>query len=551
MSRLAVLAGFVGCCPVCQMFLRRMFSAVPGLTAALLFAATAGPAAAAPSQPPPTESAETRFVLFALEDLFRDTWADVDSVGDARTVRGLVADRRHVLDDLTQRARDAKLGGERNAELIEMLEVYKKFLSERGERLAAALDKHQETLNAKWLAIWGAKNREAAAKRLNAARRTTLTAMDYMSRPNADPLVGLFGGLFLGMLEEAAISREVWLKARGEFCQFYMREKPNYDRRAKELAAVLVRGVRADVDERRKKAEALSRALAEKRKWKPDETPFAAGSGSGQRQTDFFTQMRRIKDSPVTTDKGDSREAADRAAKARRYLKAVELVPTANHGAYKYYRARAYAKAGREANLAANLTVGTNGFSARTKNEAARLSLSAWNLFVANHNRDFTGEDLHHYMVALAYNGKAFEAYVRFKANTKLASAPAPVIHCDITTLCPEARPREVKKGEDKVVPWAFDYDKARICALAAEQLASAPPQYRNVMQRQFQAQLGQPLTPAIMLQDSSLALERAVRAGFKDTAQAREMPDLKQLRAADAKVLGWRRTFDQIVAGR
>jgi hypothetical protein len=53
------------------------------------------------------------------------------------------------------------------------------------------------------------------------------------------------------------------------------------------------------------------------------------------------------------------------------------------------------------------------------------------------------------------------------------------------------------------------------------------------------------------MLQDSSLALQRAVCCGFKDVERARETPDLKQLRAADARTLGRRRTFDQIVADR
>jgi hypothetical protein len=97
-----------------------------------------------------------------------------------------------------------------------------------------------------------------------------------------------------------------------------------------------------------------------------------------------------------------------------------------------------------------------------------------------------------------------------------------------------------------------FYYDIARIYSVAAEDFAKLPAQ----AQRQLSQKLSLP--PAYgrppnspLVQDSSLAFERAVQLGFKDIERAKNIRDLKELRAADDKVLRPRRSFEQIVGDK
>jgi hypothetical protein len=483
----------------------------------LVVVVTAAAAPAAAPKPRADESAETRFVLFALEDMLRDTWPDGKSVGDARRVRAFIAQRERIVHDLSARTNEANLGGEQNKELIEKLETYVKSTRDRGEKYATELDKFQDAINKKLLEIWIKANRDAAPKRLQAARRVTLTAMDYMSRPDSDPLVGLFGTLALGMLEENAIKIEVYNKARNESEAYRKVAAKEYGPRALALANKLSLEMRKDLGDRRKDAAALANTLAKARKWKPEETPF---SDTSQRSGDLFSELRKIEAEPVATDKGETREAADRVKKAKAYMKAALLVPKAVHEAYIFFRAVCYAKAGVEANKAATLTVGPHGFATRNSSEAARLALDAWRRFAANNDRDVTGHALHQFVLALGYNGLAMEAYDRLKTNTKLAMAT------------PE-----------------YYYAQSRICSVASEQLtawyARLTPQAQRLKKNETEQK------QKLMLQESSLSLQRAACLGFKDFARAREASDLKAFRAADAKTLGYRRTFEQLAGDR
>jgi hypothetical protein len=484
----------------------------------LVVVATAAAApAAAPRPRGVDEPAETRFVLFALEDMLGDTWPNAKTVGDARQVRAFIAQRERIVHDLSARANEAGLGGDHNKELIEKLELYVKSVRDRGEKHATQLDKFQEAINKRLLDIWIKVNREAAPKRLQAARQVTLTAIDYMSTPDADPLVGLFGTLALGMLAETAINIEVYNKGKKESDAYLQQAKRDYEPKALALAARLVDEMKKDLASRRKDAAALANTLAKEKKWKPEETPFTASS---QRKGDVFTEVRRIAADPVATDKGETREAADRVKKAKAYMKAALLVPKAKHEAYIFFRALCYSKAGEEANKAATLTVGPHGFAARNSSESSRLALDAWRKFAAYNDRDVTGRALHQFVLALGYNGLAMEAYERLKANTKLAMAT------------PE-----------------YYYAQARICSVASEQLAvwfaRLTPQAQKLKKLETERKQKQ------MLEESSLSMERAACLGFKDFARAKEAADLKAFRAADAKLLGRRRTFEQIAGDR
>jgi hypothetical protein len=518
------------------------------LAAALLFAATA---ATAPAAPPiklqsADESRETRFVLFALEELFRTTWPcptdqerekreernkerekhgerkeDPWGVGDGHAVRTFIAQRERIVDDLSHRVRDAKLGGDHNTDLIEALELYMKAVREHGEWYAAELDKviDIEGTRKQWLEIHRRIDRGADPARYAVAAQVNAAALDYMQRPDADPLGGMFTTLFVGMVAEWGIRFEVQARACDEFSRGPLKlAREEYAKKQPALAQALIEKVQSDLTGRRRTAGELAAALGGPRKWAANDTPFAE-ENAGERTADPFILLHRIDAEEVTKDRGPTREAADHLAKAKGYLKLIGMVPRPAVNAYNFYRAVIYTQAGREANRAAALSVGANGFSSRKGSEASRLAIDVWAKYVANSDRDVTPEVLYNYALALVYNAAAVKAYDTLK----------------------KASAQFLPRSPD------FYYDVARLCSVAAEdvaiEFAKLPPAAQKRIERQTQQRVNQ------MLQDSSLTLQRGVCCGFKDVERARETPDLKQLRGADARTLGSRRTFDQIVA--
>jgi hypothetical protein len=508
--------------------------------AAVVLAATAATvtAAAPPKLKPADESNETRFVLFALEELFRTTWPvptteereerkkhkeDPWGVGDGRAVRTFIAQRERIVDDLSHRVRDAKLGGDRNAELIEALELYMKVVREHGEKYATELDKVIDLNGAlkEWQRIHKQFDKAADPSRYAAAAQINGAAQSYMRRPDADPLGGLFATLMLGMMAESKIQLEVQVKSWDEFSKGPLkRAREEYAKRQPKLAEDFVtKQMPEALAARRKAAAELAAALAGPRKWAANDTPFANPDKTAERTLDPFVRLHQIDAEKVADDRGPTREAADHLAKAKSYLKLISMVPRPADNAYNFYRALIYNQAGLEANRAAELSVGANGFSTRKGSDASRLAIDVWARYVANSDRDVTPEVLYNYALALVYNGGAVRAF------------------------------ETLKKASAQFVPRSpgFYYDVARLCSVAAEdvavEFAKLPPavQKRNELQTQR--------TVNLMLQESSLALQRAVCCGFKDVERAQETPDLKQLRAADARTLGYRKTFDKIVA--
>lgn len=501
----------------------------------LIAAATAVTAPAAPPAKlsPASESAETRFVLYALEDLLRDTWPDPKSVGDGRAVKTFIAQRERIVDDLSHRVRDQKLGGDRNAELIEALELYMKSVREHGNKYAAELDKiiDAEGITKKWLAIHKQTDKGADPARNLVAAQISGAALDYLRKPDSDPIGGIFLTLVLGMGAEAQIQSEVKAKAWSEFANGPLRQaREEYAKKQPELAKKLVDEMRLDLEKRRKVAGELATALGAPRKWGTNDTPFAASDKPGDRTSDPFAQLRIEHTKAVATDKGPTREAAERFAKAQSYMKLAELIPRPADKAYNFYRSVIYYQAGREANWAAALSVGSNGFSDRKGSDASRLALSVWQLYSSNNDRDLSPEVLHNYALALAYNGRSIEAY------------------------------HELKKAPPQYLPRSADfcYDLARLCSIAAEdqpgefaKFTMTPAFMRlNFAERKVAAKNAEQMRNE-MLQQSSRALQGAIFCGFKDVAKAQQSPDLQALRDATSPVLGRYRTYEQIVNDR
>ena len=515
-----------------------------GLAAVLVVAATAGMAPAAPPKLSPADEArETRFVLFALEDLFNTTWPilakeerderrkrgeDEWGVGDARAVRTFIAQRERIVDDLSHRVRDARLGGEQNGKLIEALELYMKTVREEGQKYAADVDKIIDLDGAlkKWAETYKQVDKQADPLRYVVASQTNAAALDYMRRPRAHPF-GVFATMFLGMMMEGRIQLAVQAEAWNRFQRDHLQQaKARYAKEQPVLAQAFVeKKIPQALDKRREAARELAADLASPRNWAAKDTPFAKAK-SLEGSSDPFVLMRQIDAEKVADDRGNTHEAAEHLAKAKRYEELIRMVPKPSDHAFNFYRSVIYAQAGREANQAAALSVGTNGFSTRKGSQASKLAVDYWQRYIRNSERDVTPEILYNLALAMVYNGAAIEAFDTLKKASAQFLPRSPVFYYDVARLCSVA-------AEDQTVAFAK---------------LAATPAFARLNKFQQDAEKGKAQQRVNqMLQESSLCLQRAVCCGFKDVERARETPDLKTLREADARVLGHRRTFEQI----
>ena len=226
---------------------------------------------------------------------------------------------------------------------------------------------------------------------------------------------------------------------------------------------------------------------------------------------------------------GDTQEAKSRLERAHEYEEAASLVPAVK--GFKYFRAGCYRRAGVDANRAAALTAGTNGFLVTKERPApaADAALRYWRDFKTNNDRDMTGETLHQYALALAYDHKLDDAYALLRLNERFYP-PEP----------------------------GFYYDAARIDAAAGAEFRTWSPakakeyttKFRFPTAPGFVFRTARGLAPEA-LQESSQALERAVWLGFKDFDKANNAPDLQPFREAAPADLGFFRTYAQIVGPR
>jgi hypothetical protein len=522
--------------------------------AVLVFVGLATTSPTAPAASPTTAAVyptDSQFLLFAFESLLNDGWPEVEmavsggngcqetvrvvrkgeevegkkhSVVTGVRIRAFVGQRERLVHDLVDHAKTINLGDKaRNRELVEQLELYMKSVREHGKKLADELDVCAEENNKMQMDILRTVDREVGPQRFAAALRTQETAY-VMSQSTDDPLMAVFATALVAMAEDARIKRDVFTKARIRF-NTYLADKsaecPNggggralYFEKSQRTASAASAELDKDLIAQRAAAKTLAQELATMNKWPDSETPFA---GNADCKIDLLTQCRLIDAEPVEKSKGENAEAVNRLDRAKRYARLARLVPASKNKANNYYRAVFYYQAGLEANHAALLTVGTDGFSAAKVCPAAKASMTYWSDYKSNNDRDMTGDVLHNYCLALAYNHQAIAAFDALKVDSKFFP------------------------GEPE-----FFYDQARMCAVAAEDYAAALAKDPRKVDYFEQGRRHQRLR--LMYQESSMSFDRAVFFGFKDFGRAKNVRDLKALREAEQSVVMPRRTFEAIV---
>jgi uncharacterized protein (TIGR03067 family) len=441
------------------------------------------PASALTKAPKPPE--EQLFLLYVLEDFYRDTWADVDSdsVRDAHRFEVFVARQKTLADDLRRHIEKAKLGDD----LADLYYAYRKLL-DKAEATGAleGLKRLQDEL------IWKKKRdlrRQWAAKvnarKLAAAERTAAVTLDSTTR--GDLFSGLFAALTTAVFEGVRVRRasaQAWQEAEQDWKDYWKKTAPIYKARVQEKMTEFIDAVKGL---RRKCCEAArkkARELAQARGWNGKGDLFDAltpliDSSAHQRPGDPLRAARLLKMRKVA----EGRAAVKmRINKAKEYLEAAKLVPRQRE--YNFVRANLYRAAGEEANLASAEQLGSASFARGTPTDAGKVGVQAWNQYYSYQRKDrIDGPTLHQIILAYAYNGQWTRAY-------QILAVSRP--------LWPADR--------------AFLYDAARICSLVAETRLRGLAAYGAVL-------------------DSARLFKFAVLAGYQDLKGAGEVRDLERLR--------------------
>ena len=131
---------------------------------------------AANSQPP----SEQLFLLYILEDFYRDTWPDENSVGDVQQIEAFVARHKTLADSLRRHIEKARLGDE----LANLYFSYGKSLDTLMAKAAKVVTDHKKVqedllwskkrrLLEKWTQDVGASQFEAIAESGGVTRRAS------------------------------------------------------------------------------------------------------------------------------------------------------------------------------------------------------------------------------------------------------------------------------------------------------------------------------------------------------------------------------------------
>jgi hypothetical protein len=472
--------------------LRTGLISLAGLTALPLLAA---PAFAQP-KPPPIE--EPRFQLMVLEYFLGSTWPEPKEVGSSWTIDAAVEQRRVIGSQLMNRAETQKM----DPALSDLFDAYQKLL-ERAKTHAEALRRLEKvTFFDKYREICREANDRALQERLDNASRATATGLDLASRPFADPIVGLFGAMAVGFIEEAKTSAKVRANVKAAWTSYYARAKPEYDRKVAAINKQFVGEMAAGCSGLRAKAVPLTDRLATAGGWKSDGLPFRGQVGRLQTQAD---DPLYLLGHPLPEPEGRQEKIKGHLDRARALIQAADTIPV--HKCYNPFRAACYGAAAEEANLASAIRLGQAGLLQVLERdfprEAGDVATRAWTQYFRYEDRGkINARLLHKRVLGFAYAGRLLGAYSYLAQHTEVWSSDP-----------------------------TFYYDAARVCSALAEW--GGRRDGRDVLARNN-------ITQQLLLTQSALALKRAVALGFKEFDRAREDADLKKVRSLPA--------FNQII---
>jgi hypothetical protein len=463
------------------------------------------------------EVEEHLFVLYMLEDLDRRFWPAA-TTRDPVMLGQVVARQRVILSKMIRHL-ERSTGTE---SLVRLAAGYGKML-EQAKRLREDIDK-SFLQHCRWL----------RAQDLQRANETALTIGQTMAHAylaGDSPEQGLLKGLaagYLKMLEQApaavadrvaarqgfesdlarlfhaaypAISahrqafladlrREVPALARTRNLALDNEVKDLEEKLAKELAAAPA-GTREDLRAQHQRRLQRLVDLNAKKKWKDHELVIGGQVlDSAALRSQFPRDPFRVEHTFPMEPKEGREGVQEFLDQANALFETVLLVP--EDRPYDGVRADLLARAGRLANQAGALDLGDAGLPTRLNlaPKSASRAVMFWRYYLvyekvdANVNIDV----LHNIVLAWAYAGRV------------------PAAHRQLMLI----GLGKVNRGGAE-----FWYDAARVCSMASD------------------------------VRNSRLALERAVRLGFRDFDKAKVTPDLKNLRKSDTA--GW---FDRLMGG-
>ncbi len=449
---------------------------------------------------------ERLFLVYALEDLYRDTWpADAPSprVASSSEARRLRANQRKLADQLRYHMTARKF----DPELIDLFDRYRKLL-DTAEDLAKQLGDREDVYAAPLVKLTAAYVKEEELRQLKANAEVTNTAVEAGTRVGgrlfADPIDMAIGGLFAGFGKSMALQMELKPereKARQQLSEdikaHHAKYGPSLSADVAELGQKFFLKFDATRQDELTHAGKVVAGLAGKYQWSAEECELDPARPASKwtkeaRPRDPFRAKQAAQALPPPKD----REGADRCvAAAKECLAVVNLVPPAQAKStsevYRFYRALFCGQAGQQANAAAAEQIGAAGFKVANAKAppAAATAVAAWERYSTyeSDTKDGRGVVLHYRLLACVYAGKLPQAYGFAKKASGVTQ-----------NLNPE-----------------FWYDAARVCSLSGD------------------------------VPNALFCLRRAVGLGLKKMDEARATPDLDTLRLKDP--VG----FNAVTAGR
>jgi hypothetical protein len=468
-----------------------------GLVATLLSLTMASPVARAQTTPAkPAAPEEARFLLYLLEDFYRDLMPELDKF------EGFAARQKTLADDFRRYIEKKNLGDD----LAKLYSAYRDLLeaAEKSEVL-----KEYKILEEKLK--WGPRRelrKEWAAKvnanNLAAAERTAAAVL--RSSENGDMLTGLFAGFTTSIFEGVRLrnaNSQAAREAQQKWADHVKEKKGEYEDGVKQLNKDFNNEFDVARTKQCKEAAKVASATAKDQGWKDAEGHFDAlseltGADSDTRRGDALRTARLIKLRKV--EKGEA-SAEARLEKAKAYLRAVTFVPASSQ--YNFVRAALYRAAGEEANLASAEQLRSASFFKGTPTDAAPVGVKAWEGYRAQERKDrIDGRTLHQLVLAYAYQGQFLAAHKMLRENPRYWPVDA-----------------------------VFLYDAARICSILSEKTTG-----KTVAAK---------LAAKQAAKDSATFFSHAVLAGFQDLKGAAEVRDLERMRTA------YKDWFDALVNGQ
>lgn len=460
---------------------------------------TAGSLLADPKKEAPSRPASdtNTFLVYVLEDLYRDTAPDAPAFQRAGSLESFIVERRLLANELRRYIEKQVVSRAAEKTRDELAGLYAKYAAVLDQADPAIRGIKESDDKFFWRKRRELIERFEVFRAIREAEATAALLEAFAAgyeRSGGNIHHALFAGWTMSMFKNIQLTRDLLAEAA------QIRHEWKAHVQAVKAEGAYAREVAQHVDAFWKKVEPLRAAECARTRTTAQLIASAGGGISGdlfdplapltpsanlQRPGDVLRTVRLIE---IRSQSPESQNAKARMQTARAYLDAAARVPSSP--AFNFVRARIYRLAGEEANLASASELGSASFVKGVPTRASQLGLKAWIHYLDNQPPDkrFSGHVLHQVMLADVYASRYDMAYDTLRKH------------------------REIWPADP-----AFLFDAARVCSIRAETMRDKDAQ-------------------TVVIGEAKELFGWAVFTGFHDFAVAKETRDLQRLRKKAAQ---------------